>query len=714
MQGPLTSTPNESSSAPGINIVLVTLWIDAEHGTGTAERTRRLALHLSALGCRCSIVAMGGTAWQAEFADHGIHVHRTNRLGRRYPVPLVGPSLWRILRSADVVFITGFWYLLAASVGLACRLTRKPVIIAPAGELAPFARRGLRKRIYYWLLGAPLLAGASSIVAIVEREREDIAALGVTPSRIIVAANGIDPMTIAENQQSGLELPQNRFLLFVGRLTPIKGPDLLVEAFARIAMTFPDLHLVLAGPDFGMRASLEARVEALGLETRVRILGFVSEADRQRLYRTALMMVVPSRSEVMTMVALEAGVVGTPVLLTDRCGFDEVAAAGGGLVVPAEPETLAQGIVDMMSDPAALREMGTRLRSLVLERYGWVSVALGLKQHFDRTLAMSALRYKVYHSPLRVGIKRRLKRTAKLFAMKVPPIRRYVEHKHAIAAEWAFAAADRDRQLLNLRAEQAAHSTLQKEHDELQKNLRKRELNAEALQAAHSTLQKENDELQENLRERELNAETLNAELAQYRSTIEVLTGERDATLQQVSAARARAEQAELTITKLTAERDDLLVQNQETQLAVEALVTERTGLLEQVQHLEQSEARLKSAHDTALEKIKELDRVGRRQRRQSQNAAAVSTSDKSSAFERLMNQAPRGSNAGLIFHIHVPKTAGTTVCQLFRQNGYSQLTLDDATNDFFPVTDEKRWLARMNLEFVSPERPLPYGSFDF
>src|SRR5207248_2789727 len=79
--------------------------------------------------------------------------------------------------------------------------------------------------------------------------------------------------------------------------------------------------------------------------------------------------------EVMSIVALEAAAMGTPVLLTDRCGFDEVAEIGGGLVVPADQGALAHGLATMLCDLIALQGMGERLRSFVLSRYAWPTVA---------------------------------------------------------------------------------------------------------------------------------------------------------------------------------------------------------------------------------------------------------------------------------------------------------------------------------------------------
>lgn len=365
-----------------MNIVLVNIWLDPERGTGTAERTRQLARSFAELGCRCSLVTMGPTPWRDEFTAAGIRVHSIGCFGRTYPIPLLRPiELWRVVRGADVIHVMGYWYFLAAAVCLVARLACKPLVICPAGELLAFDPRELLKRLYHRLIGRHMIAGAASIIAITARERDQlIQSFRVDPSRIVTFPNGI---STSQAPESGtLRSPAESFVLFVGRLATVKAPDLLVEAFAAVGDAFPQVHLVMVGPDFGMRSGLDKRIRELGIAERVHFLGFIDEGHRQYLYRRAALLVVPSRSEVMSVVALEAAAVGTPVLLTDRCGFDEIAEIGGGLVVAADQQALAEGLRVMLSDQAALRHMGERLRRFALERYTWPIVARRMLDHF--------------------------------------------------------------------------------------------------------------------------------------------------------------------------------------------------------------------------------------------------------------------------------------------------------------------------------------------
>jgi len=101
----------------------------------------------------------------------------------------------------------------------------------------------------------------------------------------------------------------------------------------------------------------------------------------------ATALVVPSRSEAMSVVALEAGAVGTPVLITDACGFDEIAEVDGGFVVPATVEGLEGGLRGLFAPGTQLPQLGDNLRRLVVEKYAWSRAADSYLELFGRLRA---------------------------------------------------------------------------------------------------------------------------------------------------------------------------------------------------------------------------------------------------------------------------------------------------------------------------------------
>ncbi|MEA2782666.1 MAG: hypothetical protein QOK29_4210 [Rhodospirillaceae bacterium] len=373
-----------------MKILFVTISLDAERGGGTAERTRHLALTMARQGCRCTVAAIEGTSWRQAFEEAGIRSWITGSIGRRFPLPLLNiRRLWQEIGSAEIIHVTGYWNLLSAATCLSARLRRTPYVLCAAGEFASIDRPRPFNRLFHALLGRPMIAGAASLVAITELEREEIRTkLHLSPDRIVVVPNGVEDPGIADTpRQIYPALPAGKFVLFMGRLAPIKGPDLLLEAFGVMSHLFPDIDLVIAGPDFGMRAELECRCRDLGLEQRVKFIGFIDQETRLEAYRRAALLVIPSRSEAMSLVALEAGVVGTPVLLTDRCGFDEIAAIGGGMVVRPVPQDIGNGLTALLSRMDELPAMGERLRRMIRETYSWPAVANRLRAHLESLIA---------------------------------------------------------------------------------------------------------------------------------------------------------------------------------------------------------------------------------------------------------------------------------------------------------------------------------------
>ncbi|MNO99577.1 Glycogen synthase [compost metagenome] len=140
---------------------------------------------------------------------------------------------------------------------------------------------------------------------------------------------------------------------------------------------------MLAGPDFGMQAELEASLVGHEVSRKVRFVGFLNEAQRNEAYQHALMLVIPSRSEAMSLVALEAGITGLPVLLTNTCGFDEVQAINGGGVVDPTVAGISRGLQIMLSEIDDLTLKGQRLKSFVIDNYSWHVIVTNMVDYFE-------------------------------------------------------------------------------------------------------------------------------------------------------------------------------------------------------------------------------------------------------------------------------------------------------------------------------------------
>ena len=120
-----------------------------------------------------------------------------------------------------------------------------------------------------------------------------------------------------------------------------------------------------------MLAHLQAIVRESDAESRVRFLGYLGGAEKLQAYRAAELLVIPSRQESMSIVVLEAGRAGTPVLITDQCAFGSVQTAGGGKVVGANVAQLAEGLVELLADQARLKSMAGKISEFTRKGFDW-------------------------------------------------------------------------------------------------------------------------------------------------------------------------------------------------------------------------------------------------------------------------------------------------------------------------------------------------------
>jgi len=160
----------------------------------------------------------------------------------------------------------------------------------------------------------------------------------------------------------------------MGRLNLIKGPDILLKAYIKLLLKFPTIHMVFAGPDEGLGDQLRKKIKKESLENRIHLIGYIEGYDKVGAYTGAEFLVVPSRREAMSIVALEAGACGTPVILSTECGFDEVKEVGCKVVPPIADE-LYNGMNSMLSSSQSLKVLGNNLRNLILDRYTWRKTA---------------------------------------------------------------------------------------------------------------------------------------------------------------------------------------------------------------------------------------------------------------------------------------------------------------------------------------------------
>jgi glycosyltransferase involved in cell wall biosynthesis len=281
------------------------------------------------------------------------------------------------LQNFDLAHIYGLYDFLGPSVADACLKRKIPYVLEPIGMFVPIVRSLRLKRIYHAVFGQRLFKGASAIVATSEQEVEELVSGGVVREKITLRRNGVEapsswPDRGTFRQGRGIA-KEAKVILFLGRLSEKKSPDMLLEAFASLSKETEEktLHLVFAGPDEGgMQTRLADMAARLGVASQVQFTGAIFGEAKWAAYGDADVFVLPSQNENFGNTAAEAVAAGTPVVVTEQCGIAPLLADVAGLVVPHDAGALARAIKAVTGDP----ELHARLAagcSVVTARLGW-------------------------------------------------------------------------------------------------------------------------------------------------------------------------------------------------------------------------------------------------------------------------------------------------------------------------------------------------------
>jgi glycosyltransferase involved in cell wall biosynthesis len=281
------------------------------------------------------------------------------------------------LQNFDLAHIYGLYDFLGPAVAEACAKRKIPYVLEPIGMFVPIVRNLRLKRIYHALFGRRLFEGASAVIATSEQEVEELAKGGVAREKIELRRNGVEsPNSWPERGtfRKGLGITvEAKIILFLGRLSEKKSPDMLLEAFALLSKELrgKTLHLVFAGPDEGgMKARLIEMAGQLGLTPQVQFTGAIFGEAKWAAYRDADVFVLPSQNENFGNTAAESAAAGTPVVVTERCGIAPLLADVAGLVVPHDSGELARAIRAVISDPKLHARLAAGCGE-VTARLGW-------------------------------------------------------------------------------------------------------------------------------------------------------------------------------------------------------------------------------------------------------------------------------------------------------------------------------------------------------
>ncbi len=279
----------------------------------------------------------------------------------------------RLVSKYHCDLIHAHWTLPALAAYPAARKAKLPLVVTVQGsDILTFARGGLIRTITGWTL-----RHADHVVSLSAKLQQEVRALEVPLDRTSVIPNGVNTSRFTPGRQ------REPLILFVGSLIERKGVRFLIEAFRQISNTLPDFKLVLIG-EGPQEQMLRAQVSSAGLSERVHFLGQQPRAEVTRWMQRARLLVLPSLEEGMGVAVVEALACGTPVVASAVDGIVDVVTPEVGLLVPpADAASLAEGIVQVLSNLSAWEKMSARARERAIEIYDWQRVALQYLQRFN-------------------------------------------------------------------------------------------------------------------------------------------------------------------------------------------------------------------------------------------------------------------------------------------------------------------------------------------
>jgi len=332
---------------------------------GPAYSVPRLAVALSNLGIDVGLWAPDQSAPSASFPQGESAINR-----------LTGSAAEALnaFGNTDVIHDNGLWMRHNHQLSTEASRRHIPRMVSTRGMLEPWAvnHKRFKKRLAWFMYQRRDLQCATGLHTTADSEGAHIERLRLdVPVHVI--PNGVDVPD--QSRPLGAALKTPRTALFLGRVYPVKGLPMLVEAWARVRPA--DWRLIIAGPDeAGHRNVVEGAVSAAGLSEVVSFAGPLHGDEKREALLNAELFVLPTHSESFGMAIAEALAHGLPVLTTTGAPWPQLSTAGCGWQVEPTVDGIAGGLLRATShDQAQLFAMGALGRRLVSAEFGWDQVA---------------------------------------------------------------------------------------------------------------------------------------------------------------------------------------------------------------------------------------------------------------------------------------------------------------------------------------------------
>jgi glycosyltransferase involved in cell wall biosynthesis len=298
--------------------------------------------------------------------------------------PMLGRWLNANALAYDAVILNGLWNYTSYGTWLALRNSSVPYYVCPHGMLDPWLKKTspakhLLRTAFWNFFEQKVIRDARGIFFACEEERQ-LANRSYLRDRYpgyVLGYGTEDVKGVASEQKSAFlaQFPQlegRKYVLFLGRIHPKKGLDLLVKSFARLADKYPDFDLVIAGPDdVGLKPQLKGLVAGTSAEKRVHWTGMLSGDAKWGAFRLADYFALSSHQENFGISVVEAMALSVPVLISKQVNiWREVEICGAGIATTDELDGVTHGLQSLLDLSRSQRQaMAERARDAFLARF---------------------------------------------------------------------------------------------------------------------------------------------------------------------------------------------------------------------------------------------------------------------------------------------------------------------------------------------------------
>lgn len=309
--------------------------------------------------------------------------------------------LWAHAGDYDVAHIHALFSPVTSVAAMIARQKKLPYLLRPLGTLDPadLQKKRQLKKIYAALLEKPNLAGAAGVHFTSKEEAKISERFGTNPPDIVIPL-GVKSLKMPAQGESRRRwgIPDDKpLLLFMSRIDPKKGLDLLIPALEKLLASGVNFYFVLAGtnpqdPDYEKQICEEVKTSTLSSCTT--ITGFVTGELKAALLQDADLFVLPSYYENFGIAVAEAMVAGTAVVISDRVHiWEDVKGADAGWVCGCEVSALTEVLREALMALGEQERRGKNAREYALTNYSWDAIANQMIQAYQEVLSRTPIQY---------------------------------------------------------------------------------------------------------------------------------------------------------------------------------------------------------------------------------------------------------------------------------------------------------------------------------